>query len=280
MMLWAIPVSSISLGLGKSVLDVAMAHSTWVPVKKTLPPTLDKAPLHSSQRADTDEELREFTSEYYIPSALHPVVPARGWLVIAGFPRGSLPYFPIALHSDGKDIQFRDATSIGSSEDADVAEVDSGLKRKRATGDDGAGARQRGCRHLSLASEYQLVEDLIRLLPLAQQAALSVRTESEAEQSRAFEVLSHNLAEEKHGTALSRRRSKSGGMLRNTKCELPLWTCELFGGGVKNIHFEQGWKIFRHKVEGSVGEAGGNKLRKAQYRVRRGAYPPHVVNDC
>ncbi|GKF45806.1 hypothetical protein Tco_0135608, partial [Tanacetum coccineum] len=28
-----------------------------------------------------------------------------------------------------------DATSVGSSEDADVAEVDSGLKRKRATGD-------------------------------------------------------------------------------------------------------------------------------------------------
>ncbi|GKA60169.1 hypothetical protein Tco_0759576 [Tanacetum coccineum] len=44
-----------------------------------------------------------------------------------------------------------DATSVGSSEDADVAgaesearEVDSGLKRKRATSDDSAG-RQRGC---------------------------------------------------------------------------------------------------------------------------------------
>ncbi|GJS64616.1 reverse transcriptase domain-containing protein [Tanacetum coccineum] len=41
------------------------------------------------------------------------------------------------------------ATSIGSSEDADVAEVDSGLKRKRATGDDGAGPSKR-VRHLSL----------------------------------------------------------------------------------------------------------------------------------
>ncbi|GJT28933.1 hypothetical protein Tco_0909208 [Tanacetum coccineum] len=36
-----------------------------------------------------------------------------------------------------------DATSVGSLEDADVAEVDSGLKRKRATGDDGAGPSKR-----------------------------------------------------------------------------------------------------------------------------------------
>ncbi|GJV65143.1 hypothetical protein Tco_1475971 [Tanacetum coccineum] len=36
-----------------------------------------------------------------------------------------------------------DATSVGSSEDADVAEVDSGLKRKRATNDDGAGPSKR-----------------------------------------------------------------------------------------------------------------------------------------
>ncbi|GJT74853.1 hypothetical protein Tco_1041578, partial [Tanacetum coccineum] len=42
-----------------------------------------------------------------------------------------------------------DATSIGSSEDADVAEVDSGLKRKRATSDDGVGPSKR-VRHVSL----------------------------------------------------------------------------------------------------------------------------------
>ncbi|GKG39402.1 hypothetical protein Tco_0463547, partial [Tanacetum coccineum] len=36
-----------------------------------------------------------------------------------------------------------DAASVGSSEDADVAEVDYGLKRKRATGDDGAGPSPR-----------------------------------------------------------------------------------------------------------------------------------------
>ncbi|GJV81243.1 hypothetical protein Tco_1517113 [Tanacetum coccineum] len=41
-----------------------------------------------------------------------------------------------------------DATSVGSSEDAEVAEVDSGLKRKRATGDDGAGPSKR-LRHVS-----------------------------------------------------------------------------------------------------------------------------------
>ncbi|GKG29733.1 hypothetical protein Tco_0419631, partial [Tanacetum coccineum] len=49
-----------------------------------------------------------------------------------------------------------DATSVGSSEDADVAgaeseaeEVDSGLKCKRATSDDGAGTSKR-VRHVSL----------------------------------------------------------------------------------------------------------------------------------
>ncbi|GJV27952.1 hypothetical protein Tco_1384400 [Tanacetum coccineum] len=42
-------------------------------------------------------------------------------------------------------------TSVGSSEDADVAEVDSGLKRKRATNDDGAGPSKR-VRPVSLVS--------------------------------------------------------------------------------------------------------------------------------
>ncbi|GJZ12105.1 hypothetical protein Tco_0546864 [Tanacetum coccineum] len=37
----------------------------------------------------TDEELREFTSEYYIPSALHPVVPAAS-ASIADFPVGKV----------------------------------------------------------------------------------------------------------------------------------------------------------------------------------------------
>ncbi|GJY06807.1 hypothetical protein Tco_0373861 [Tanacetum coccineum] len=42
----------------------------------------------STRALITDEELREFTSEYYIPFALHPVVPACEMRVIAGFPRG------------------------------------------------------------------------------------------------------------------------------------------------------------------------------------------------
>ncbi|GJX10545.1 hypothetical protein Tco_0200404 [Tanacetum coccineum] len=47
-----------------------------------------------------------------------------------------------------------DATSVGSSEDADVAEVDSGLKRKRATGDDGAGPSKR-VRYVSLSTSTE-----------------------------------------------------------------------------------------------------------------------------
>ncbi|GJR55169.1 hypothetical protein Tco_1405690 [Tanacetum coccineum] len=57
-------------------------------VKKNSSPTIDKASINH-QRADTDEELREFTSEYYIPSALHPVVPAAD-ASIADFPVGKV----------------------------------------------------------------------------------------------------------------------------------------------------------------------------------------------
>lgn len=37
----------------------------------------------------TEEELREFTSDYYIPMALHPVVPAAK-ASIADFPEGKV----------------------------------------------------------------------------------------------------------------------------------------------------------------------------------------------
>ncbi|GKD17806.1 hypothetical protein Tco_1206964, partial [Tanacetum coccineum] len=124
----------------------------------------------------TDEELLEFTSEYYIPFALHLAVPAAS-ASIADFPEGkvggTLPrderpppgvysmedakllnenvestdvLAPIPLRSvPGATAEppRPDATSVGSSEDADVAgaeseaeEVDSGLKRKRGTSDD------------------------------------------------------------------------------------------------------------------------------------------------
>ncbi|GJS27907.1 hypothetical protein Tco_0488527 [Tanacetum coccineum] len=58
-----------------------------------------------------------------------------------------------------------DATSVGSSEDADVAgaeseagEVDSGLKRKRAASDDGAGTSKR-VRHVSLGGSTSTEEE-------------------------------------------------------------------------------------------------------------------------
>ncbi|GJV64718.1 hypothetical protein Tco_1475546 [Tanacetum coccineum] len=154
----------------------------------------------------TDEELLEFTSEYYIPFALHPVVPAAS-ASIADFPEGKVGEMdlfsvvhlskpklvtegvrplrdgeePLLESTAGRTMELvleqpevestdvlaptplrsvpgatvepprLDATSVGSSEDADVAgaeseagEVDSGLKRKRATSVT-ARARQRGC---------------------------------------------------------------------------------------------------------------------------------------
>ncbi|GJZ09729.1 ribonuclease H-like domain-containing protein [Tanacetum coccineum] len=78
-------LEAVSFGPWKSVLVLLwpIRHR-----KKNSSPTIDKASINH-QRADTDEELREFTSEYYIPSALHPVVPAAD-ASIADFPVGKV----------------------------------------------------------------------------------------------------------------------------------------------------------------------------------------------
>ncbi|GJU90862.1 hypothetical protein Tco_1303285 [Tanacetum coccineum] len=231
-------------------------------------------PNESSSLGTTYEELREFTSEYYIPSALHPVVPAASASIDMRIPSGegsmsrderpppgsysmedaelinenripinayseaflchmgiSRNYFqspeevPTFIGDDGREMDLfsvvhlskpkqvtegvrplrdgeepllestagrtmelvleqpevestdvlaptplrsvpsatvepprPDATSVGSSEDADVAEVDSGLKRKRATGDDGAGPSKR-VRHVSLGLSTSTEEE-------------------------------------------------------------------------------------------------------------------------
>ncbi|GKA93785.1 hypothetical protein Tco_0815771 [Tanacetum coccineum] len=57
-----------------------------------------------------------------------------------------------------------DATSVGSSEDADVAEVDFGLKRRRATGDDGAGPSKR-VHHPSLGLSTSTKEETLDVSP-------------------------------------------------------------------------------------------------------------------
>ncbi|GJX00159.1 hypothetical protein Tco_0184072 [Tanacetum coccineum] len=262
--------------------------------KESLPPPLIKV-FHYSSRSDTDEELREFTSEYYISSALHSIVPAASASIadfpvgkvgvytrffefainvyplrvyvqralnhyrpsfftialihnqalakkpnlevncrlLADYPNGSIysePFYtPLVKRFHGYrlsqasgalavlypkkldalrrwremffwvddalvpwDFAFYtqgslprderpppgggyqhpyagcasatvepprpDTTSVGSSEDADVAEVDSGLKRKRATGDDGAGPSKR-VRHVSLGLSTSTEEE-------------------------------------------------------------------------------------------------------------------------
>ncbi|GJY93376.1 hypothetical protein Tco_0509158 [Tanacetum coccineum] len=126
----------------------------------------------------TDEELREFTSEYYIPSALHPEVPAAS-ASIADFPVGKVGVYTRFFEFANQRVPLSlfivpgataepprpDATSVGSSEDADVAgaeseagEVDSGLKRKRGTSDDGAGTSKR-VRYVSLGGSTSTEEE-------------------------------------------------------------------------------------------------------------------------
>ncbi|GJT08280.1 hypothetical protein Tco_0842742 [Tanacetum coccineum] len=69
-------------------IRVRLHFTVIATVKKISSTTIDKASINH-QKADTDEELLEFTSEYYIPFALHPVVPAAS-ASIADFPEGKV----------------------------------------------------------------------------------------------------------------------------------------------------------------------------------------------
>nr|GFA68991.1 transposase (putative), gypsy type [Tanacetum cinerariifolium] len=120
----------------------------------------------------TDEELLEFTSEYYIPLALQPVVPAANASIaeaaIGSYDRthngtcvgatknentAVLEPTPLRSVSDANvDPLERNVTCADYSEAAGITraeskteEVNSGLKRKRATSGDGAGSSKRVC---------------------------------------------------------------------------------------------------------------------------------------
>ncbi|GKF33146.1 hypothetical protein Tco_0106346 [Tanacetum coccineum] len=73
-------------------IRVRLHFTVIATLKKISSTTIDKASINH-QKSDTDEELREFTSEYYIPSALHPVVPSTG-ASIADFPVGKVGATP------------------------------------------------------------------------------------------------------------------------------------------------------------------------------------------
>ncbi|GJU07091.1 hypothetical protein Tco_1123521 [Tanacetum coccineum] len=79
---------SVDTKVGRSLIRVRLHVAVIATVKKISSTTIDKASINH-QKSDTDEELREFTSEYYIPFALHPVVPAAS-ASIADFPEGKV----------------------------------------------------------------------------------------------------------------------------------------------------------------------------------------------
>ncbi|GKB72178.1 gypsy type transposase, partial [Tanacetum coccineum] len=115
----------------------------------------------------TDEELREFTSEYYIPFALHPVVPA-AIASIADFPEGKVGVYT-RVHNGTcagatRDGEYRciaptePTAQCTRGAEREAGEVDSGLKRKRAPSDDGAGTSKR-VRHVSLGGSTSIEEE-------------------------------------------------------------------------------------------------------------------------
>ncbi|GKB90538.1 hypothetical protein Tco_0962810, partial [Tanacetum coccineum] len=193
--------------------------------------------------------------------------------VLAPTPLRSVPYATV-------EPPRPDATSVGSSEDADVAEVDSGLKRKRAIGDDGA-ARQKRVRHVSPSVEAtsdssapvthaaqsppqtgpkafegmpvdQLMEEFDVSLG-ASRAGGAAESKAEAESSRSY---AQKLAEEKMAllAKLEQERAKSADY--KASCH---WAVKYLEGG-KNNHFA-GLEEFRQRVEGLL-EKQEEKLRK------------------
>ncbi|GJZ41107.1 hypothetical protein Tco_0587993 [Tanacetum coccineum] len=142
-------VSQYRLGLGARI-GVAMDHSSWVrynlySVVGFMDPMLGLYVIMIPPRLYAlDEELREFTSEYYIPSALHPVVPAAD-ASIADFPVGKVGNGEEPLLESTAGAQWNSCWSNRNSQqalalqkDADVAEVVM-VEAHEGYGDDGAG---------------------------------------------------------------------------------------------------------------------------------------------
>ncbi|GJX42453.1 putative reverse transcriptase domain-containing protein [Tanacetum coccineum] len=71
-------------------------------VHNTFHVSVDTKVGRSLIRSELDEELREFTSEYYIPSVLHPVVPAAS-ASIADFPVGKVGVYTRFWYEDSLD---------------------------------------------------------------------------------------------------------------------------------------------------------------------------------
>ncbi|GJS50058.1 ribonuclease H-like domain-containing protein [Tanacetum coccineum] len=192
----------------------------------------------------TNEELREFSSEYYIPFALHPVVPAAS-ASIADFPEGKVG---VNCGAPRLDCQ----TSVGSSEDADVAgaeseagEVDSGLKCKRPTSDVGAGTSKR-VHHVSLGVSTSIEEETPDAPPTlaAKESPPQISPLTADDLSRrdretgpkAFEGMPQSVQKDEEicaeDTVGDAQVEKSARILAITRQVYQLG-CEVFGGGVK-----------------------------------------------
>ncbi|GJW37912.1 hypothetical protein Tco_0060832 [Tanacetum coccineum] len=207
-----------------------------------------------------------------------------------------------------------DATSVGSSEDADVAgaeseagEVDSGLKRKRATSDDGAGTSKR-VRHVSLGGSTSTEEETPDAPPTlaakevtetspptALGRKLRARFSSERgrvyRRMRRFCCCRHSFADAQAEVKESRGPYATEACEENkcTTCQgrararefcglqgkLSLG-CEVFGGG-KNNHFA-GLDEFRQRVEVLL-EKQDEKLRKLSIKYDEELYP-YMLSAC
>ncbi|GJV14380.1 hypothetical protein Tco_1359703 [Tanacetum coccineum] len=167
-----------------------------------------------------------------------------------------------------------DAASVGSSEDADVAEVDSGLKRKRATLSGLMTARE------VIETPPPKMSKLLRFRCALVTHAYTVPSQTSPrttvgsmrrlrpESSRSY---AQNLAEEKMALLVKVEQERAGAAEYKASCH---WAVKYLEGG-KNNHFA-GLDEFRQRVEGLL-EKQEEKLRKLSIEYDEELYP-HMLS--
>ncbi|GJT25346.1 hypothetical protein Tco_0895283 [Tanacetum coccineum] len=246
-----------------------------------------------------DEELLEFTSEYYIPFALHPAVPLRArqkypisrltaayWQLI---PRSicSAPSIIPLGQTDG--IRFPSASSRAfavHTEKIRCAEARRGCssggesepkkltlaETQKGAPHDYVEARQEGALCQSSGST-NLLRRYPRLLPsirygycAASRAGGAAESKVEVESSRSY---AQKLAEEKMALLVKAEQERADTAEYKASCH---WAVKYLEGGVRIIIL-LGWMIFARDIRRQL-EKQEEKLLKTQYRVRRGAVNP------
>ncbi|GJZ04748.1 hypothetical protein Tco_0538023 [Tanacetum coccineum] len=241
----------------------------------------------------TDEELREFTSEYYIPLDCTRYKPSYGVEGVRPLRDGEEPL----LESTAGRImgivagEQRRNKLLVSLEDADVAgaesdagEVGSGLKRKRAASDDGVGTSKR-VHHVRLVRS---VEDHLRVSAVAvthaaqspsQTSPLTADDISRRDREigpKAFEGMPVDQLMEEFDMVTAQQAALVAQLRARTQLEYAQLSRSL--RGLMHRKMEVKMALLVKRVEWDVGEAGGRRSYANSVLSRMRALYPHMLS--